>query len=460
MDSLTTAEIKIWGEVVGAVTWMDALGCAAFEFDPRFLNRGLDLSPCNMPLAEARRGEIFSFPNLDPLTFHGLPGMLAGCLPDNWGNRIIDSWLRRKGRDPKSFNPVERLCYIGTRGMGALEFHPQLSDRALNRVVPVEVSDLMELVREVMSEKLKMDTRFAGEEDEKAKALLAILRVGTSAGGAVPKAVIAMNNEGHIISGQADNTPPGYTHWILKFDGAPGEQPNELGDTSGMGRVEYAYYLMAGQAGIDMTECDLLEENDRAHFITKRFDRLDGQKIHMLPLACMAHFGWNPVGAYGYEDAFAIMRELGLDYKAQAQQYRRMVFNAVAKNLDDHTKNISYTMDPNGVWKLSPAYDVTFSYSSADLLGDRLKMKINGKQKGFTAEDFLSVAGSVGINRPGSIINEVIDSVSNWPDHAQKANLSKNLTNRIEDIIYDSPIPVQGRFSKIRRDELKKRYIP
>lgn len=437
MEPLTTAEVKIWNETVGAVTWLEDQGCAAFEYDPGFLKKALDLAPVHMPIAEAGKGAVFSFPNIDPVTFMGLPGLLASCLPDMWGNQIIDSWLRRNGRNPKSFNPVERLCYIGTRGMGALEFKPLLSDKSLNKSVPVEMESLITLARQVMAERMKIDADVSGTEKEKSEAMLDILRVGTSAGGAVPKAIIAMNDKGHIISGQSDKTPDDYTNWILKFDGVSENSQNTFGSSLENGRVEYAYYLMACQAGINMEECRLLEENGRAHFMARRFDRVEGQKIHMLSLACMAHFGWNPPGAYGYEDTFMIMRQLGMPYPEHEQQFRRMVFNAVTKNFDDHTKNISYTMDKDGVWKLSPAYDLIFSYNSTDFLGDRHKMKINGKQKDFTRQDFVSVANAMGINKPDLIIDEVMEAAADWPYHAKKAGIKKATINLIEDILSD-----------------------
>jgi len=425
INPVKSAYVKIWGEVVGAVTWLDDQGYALFEYEPQFLKKGVDISPVHMTLAEARRGKIFSFPQEDQHTFHGLPGLLASGLPDRWGNQIINSWLTRNGRTPRTFNPVERLCYIGTRGMGALEFEPQISPANLNASVPIELESLMALVQEVLQERSKIDVRLSCSHKETAEALLDILRVGTSAGGAVPKAIIAMNAEGHIISGQSNETPSGYDHWILKFDGVSEENPFAFGQSLENGRIEYAYYLMAEKSGINMAECRLLEENGRAHFMTKRFDRVNGEKIHVLSLACMAHFGWNPIGGYGYEDAFQVMRQIKLGYSDQEQQYRRMVFNAVTKNLDDHTKNISYIMDRDGSWHLSPAYDITFSYCSEDLLGDRHKMKINGKQHDFTMEDFLTVADSMGIKRSREIIEQILGAVTEWPEFAQKAGVNR-----------------------------------
>lgn len=428
MKPVNVAYVKLWGDIAGAMFWHPEMGYAVFEYDPGFLKKGLDLSPIHMGLEEARRGTLFRFPNEDRHTFHGLPGLLASGLPDTWGNKIIDAWLDRMGRDVKTFNPVERLCYIGTRGMGALEFDPQIGPSNLDQSVPVEVENLMALVQEVMTQRTRIDARLMGPDEKKAEALLDILRIGTSAGGQVPKAIIAMNPAGHTLSGQSAHIPPGYDHWILKFDGVSEENPDAFGQPLEKGRIEYAYYLMATSAGIDMMTCRLLEENGRAHFLTKRFDRIDGEKVHVLSLACMAHFGWNPPGAYGYENAFAVMRQLGLDYPSMAQQYRRMVFNALTKNLDDHTKNISYTMGKDGVWKLSPAYDLIFSYNPDDLLGDRHKMTINGKQSQITDADFLAVADAIGINKPQTIIDELREVVSQWPVFADQAGVNKKLS--------------------------------
>lgn len=424
MEPITAASIKIWGDTAGYVAWAKSDTCATFEYDPQFLKKGFDLAPLTMGLRDAREGTRWSFPNIDPLTFHGLPGLLASSLPDNFGNRIIDSWLTRHGRDPRTFNAIERLCYIGSRGMGALEFDPQLSSKRLDKSISVDVEELMELVQDVLVERTHLDAQIDGDEadNEKAEALLAILRVGTSAGGAVPKAIIAINDEGHVISGQSD-APKGYNHWILKFDGISEEKPDQFGTSFDDGRVEYAYYLMAEDCGVNMMECRLLEENGRAHFMTKRFDRIENEKIHVLSLACMSHLGWNPPGSAGYEQAFYTMRMLRLPYTEQEQQYRRMVFNVIAKNVDDHTKNISYMMGENGGWMLSPAYDITLSSNSTELLGDQHKMTVNGKQKDITVDDLLTVAKNAEIKKGKQIIEQVADSVRRWDTFADQAGV-------------------------------------
>jgi serine/threonine-protein kinase HipA len=418
-----TAYVKLWGDTVGAVTWMSDRGYAAFEYEPSFLTKNLDISPVHLGLTKARSGHVFTFPNLDRETFKGLPGLLASSLPDTFGNNVIDAWLSRKGRDPRSFNPVERLCYIGTRGMGALEYSPMNAPDSLKDSVSVEVDRLMELARDVLRERKNLDVRVGGNDHEKAAAMLDILRVGVSAGGAVPKAVIAINDDNHVLSGQGE-VPEGYAHWIIKFDGISDNIQNTFAKTKDDCKIEYAYSLMANESGIKMTTCRLLEENGRNHFLTKRFDRLDSEKTHVLSLAAIGHFGWNPVGTVGYESAFQIMRMLKLPYQEQEQQFRRMVFNAIAKNVDDHVKNISYTMDKSGQWRLSPAYDLTFSVNPLDALGEIHKMTINGLQDGFTYDDFLDVAHNMEIRKAGNIVNEILSIVSKWPEFAKEAGVS------------------------------------
>ncbi|MDO9263921.1 MAG: HipA domain-containing protein, partial [Desulfosalsimonadaceae bacterium] len=318
VDKVEAAVASLWGEPVGAVAWLNDRGYGVFEFYPDFLKKGLDISPLHMGLDAARRGDgIFSFPGLNRETFMGLPGLLADALPDKFGNSIIDAWLTRNGRDIAGFSPVERLCYTGRRAMGALEFAPAVG-RELDRPVPVAVAELVDLAQRVMSERMGLNVGLGPSEKENAEAVMDILRVGTSAGGARPKAVIAMDGNGNVMSGQSD-VPAGYDYWILKFDGVT---DLELGEPKGFGRIEYAYYLMAMDAGIDMMECRLLEENGRAHFMTRRFDRAGGEKIHLQSLCGLAHYDYNAAGAYGYEQAFAVMRKLRLSKADAIQLYR------------------------------------------------------------------------------------------------------------------------------------------
>lgn len=433
---MTTATVKIWGKDVGAVTWVKEQRCGVFEYDPSFISTGLELSPMHMSLDDARAGTIFSFPNLDNWTFNGLPGLLANSLPDSFGNSVIDAWLTRQGRSPQSFNPVERLCYIGRKGMGALEYVPSLGPKSLDKTAEVEVESLMELAQDVLSFRTDLGTHIAGSDHQKAEAMLDILRVGVSAGGMVPKAVIAINDEGHVLSGQTD-VPEGYEHWMLKFDGIDADKHGRFGKSKDDCRVEYAYHLMAEDAGINMSECKLLEENGRAHFMTKRFDRIHNEKVHVLNLASIGHLGWNSPGAIGYESAFQIMRALRLPYPEQEQQFKRMVFNAVARNVDDHVKNHAYIMDKDGTWQLSPAFDLTFSVNTLDPLGEMHKMTINGRQDDFRLDDFVDVAGNMGINKPKKLICEILDVVEKWPEYAKEAGVSSDAIRYIGDHLLD-----------------------
>lgn len=426
VKKVETAVVKLWGDTVGAVAWLDDRDYGIFEYHPDFLKQGFDISPIHMGLEDARKGDgKFSFPALNKDTFLGLPGMLADALPDKFGNTVIDAWLARNGRDSASFSPVERLCYSGKRGMGALEFSPASIEK-YDASVPVEISELVALAQEIMSERKALDASLGESEKTSAEAILDILRVGTSAGGARPKAVIAMDNTGKVMSGQAE-APKGYDYWILKFDGVT---DLELGKPRGYGRIEYAYHLMAKAAGITMTECRLLEENGRAHFMTKRFDRVNGNKLHMQSLCGIAHYDFNVAGAYSYEQAFTIMRKLRLSKAEAAEQYRRMVFNIIARNQDDHTKNIAFLMTPDGQWKLSPAYDVIYSHNPAGKWTNQHQMSINGKRNNFTREDLIVLGESISLSKPENIINDVLTAVEQWPEYAKAAGVKK-------DIIFD-----------------------
>lgn len=421
VDKVDTAIVSLWGNTVGAVAWMADRRAGLFEYDPAFLEKGLDISPVHMGLGDARRGDgIFSFPGLNSETFLGLPGLLADALPDKFGNSVIDAWLARNGRDAGSFSPIERLCYTGKRAMGALEFAPPVS-RMLDRPVPVEVAQLVGLAQDIMSQRLSLDVEIRDSEKENQEAIMDILRVGTSAGGARPKAVIAMDDSGKVMSGQAD-IPEGYDYWILKFDGVT---DLELGEPKGYGRIEYAYHLMAKSAGIEMEECRLLEENNRAHFLTRRFDRKSHGKLHMQSLCGMAHYDFNRPGTYSYEQAFAVMRQLRVSKQEAIQQYRRMLFNVMARNQDDHTKNIAFLMDRQGRWKLSPAFDVIYSHNPAGRWTSRHQMSINGKLDHFLAADLFGVGQSIGVPKPTAVISEVLDAVKRWPDFAKRAGVPK-----------------------------------
>jgi len=403
------------------VAWDNDRRLARFEYDPAFIRRNLQVSPIALPLQSG----IFSFPNLNPDTFHGLPGLLADVLPDRFGNRIIDVWLARQGRSAADFSPVERLCYMGSRGMGALEFKPALGPQA-RKAVPIEVAELTQLASDILQHRTHWAVNLKGA---KAQALNTIIRVGTSAGGNRAKAVIAWNpRTQEMLSGQIA-APEGFEHWILKFDGVNDEV---LGDPQGFGRVEYAYSKMAQAAGISMMPCRLLEEGGRAHFMTRRFDRSDaGEKVHMQSLCALAHYDFNAAGEYGYEQAMAVIQQLNLGHPALQEMFRRMAFNVAARNQDDHTRNIAFLMDQNGAWRLSPAFDVVWAYNPSGLWTNRHQMSIGGKRDDFTREDLLSVSGQFGIKGASEILDQVIDTVSQWPTFAADAEVPAELAQKI-----------------------------
>jgi serine/threonine-protein kinase HipA len=418
--TVEVASVHLWGQRVGAVA-LDESGKAVFEYDPAFLKLGFDIAPITMSLENARRQPIFSFPALPTETFKGLPGLLADALPDKFGQAIIDAWLARQGRGPADFSIIERLCYTGTRAMGALEFQPS-SSANMETAVDVELDKMVALVRDVIRRRSSLDTNLQGNGEANQQALLDILIVGTSAGGARAKAVIAYNrSSGQILSGQAD-APPGFEHWLIKFDGA---SDIELGETEDFGRIEYAYYLMARAAGIQMMECELLEENGRAHFMTRRFDRQSGEKLHLQSLCAIAHYDFNMPGAYSYEQALMIMRRLRLSKKEQLELYRRMVFNVIARNQDDHTKNIAFLMNAQGQWSLSPAFDMTYSYNPRGTWTNQHQMSINARRDHFTREDLLAVAMTSDLRQASKVIDEVHNAVANWADYANEAKLNK-----------------------------------
>lgn len=424
MKKVTVATIHIWDKSVGAVAWDEEKQLGFFEYEPSFRTSMLELSPIHMRLGEAGvgRNKVYRFPALNKQTYWGLPGLLADALPDAFGNSIINIWLARNGRDPHSFSPVERLCYTGKRGMGALEFTPSYPSH-LNKAVDIEVSKLVTLTQEVLMSQKKLVSQISDNEKENAEALKDILRVGTSAGGARAKAIIAMHDKGKIISGQND-APPGFDFWILKFDGVT---DIELGETRGYGRIEYAYYLMAQAAGIHMSPCRLLEENGRAHFLTKRFDRINGEKLHMQSLCGLAHYDFNQAGAYSYEQAFSIIRKMRLSKSDSIEQFRRMVFNVIARNQDDHTKNIAFLMDKEGTWKLSPAFDVTYSHNPHGQWTNQHQMSINGKRDNFTQQDLIEVSNRTDIGHPQKIMDEVREAVAQWPEFAKAAGVNKSV---------------------------------
>ena len=424
----TVAEVRLWGRAIGAVSTEDSASTAAFQYTAEFARSGIEIAPIEMTLSD----RVYTFPKLARESFHGLPGMLADSLPDRFGNALINAWLASKGRTPASFNAVERLCYIGARGMGALEFVPATGPRARD-TQKLEVDALVRLASDVLTQRHQLNHSLA--DDQSADTLRDILRVGTSAGGARAKAIIAWNRETNEVRSGQVAAGEGFDYWILKFDGVSGNQDKELEDPKGYGAIEYAYALMARAAGIDISECRLLEENGRRHFMTRRFDRLEGGgKLHMQSLAALGHYDFNLAGAYSYEQALLMIRRLGLDMSSIEEQFRRMTFNIIARNQDDHVKNIAFLMDKSGRWSLSPAYDVTYSYNPDGLWTSKHQMSMNGKRDGFTLEDFRDCAKSASMKRgrAETIIAEVTDAVRHWKEFAESADVASGWMDTIK----------------------------
>jgi serine/threonine-protein kinase HipA len=422
------AEVQLWGRTIGAVSLEEGREVAAFQYDPAFARSGIELSPLAMPLHQ----QVYEFPTLSRSTFHGLPGLLADSLPDKFGNSLIDAWLATQGRTPESFQAVERLCYTGARGMGALEIAPVQGPKS-RTTSKIEIDALVRLASEVLTH--RGDVRGHFHEAGREKALHDILQVGTSAGGARAKAVIAWNRATNEVRSGQITAGEGFDYWLLKFDGVAGNKDKELEDPKGYGAIEYAYYLMAKAAGISMSECRLLEENGRRHFMTRRFDRLaGGAKLHMQSLCALAHFDFNQPGAYAYEQALLTVRQLKLPMAEVEQQFRRMVFNIVARNQDDHVKNIAFLMNRQGEWSLAPAFDVTYSFNPTGLWTATHQMTLNGKRDGFVQEDFAACAKAAVMKRgrAATIIEEVRAAVQCWPDFAAEARLADDWREKIQ----------------------------
>lgn len=426
------AEVRLWGKVVGAVSLAEGATVADFEFDPQFVGQGLQVAPLTMPLSS----RVHRFPALRRESFHGLPGLLADSLPDRFGHALIDAWLAQQGRSPESFSAVERLCYVGSRGMGALEFQPALGPQP-TVATRLHVSRLVELAAAALGLRGALDAEFSGANGS--DALRQILQVGTSAGGARPKALIAWNPRTSEVRAGDLHAPEGFQHWLLKLDGVEralddsGVAEGSVGSL-GYGAIEYAYYLMAKDAGLTMTECRLLEAGGRRHFMTRRFDRLpNGEKLHMQSLAGIAHFDFHAAGAHAYEQALLVIRRLGLGMDAVEEQYRRMVFNILARNQDDHVKNIAFLMDSLGNWSLAPAFDATYAWQPAGRWTARHQMTLNGKRDGFTKDDFLRCASDAAIARARAlaICREVAQAVSRWRQYAERAGVAAERRDRV-----------------------------
>jgi len=422
------ARVVLWDSVIGAVSWLEDREIGVFQYAPDFLRSGIQLAPLMMPLGEFP----YEFPALARNTFKGLPGLVADSLPDKYGNAIIDAWLASQGRTVASFHPVERLCYVGSRGMGALEFQPATLGPPTSKRV-VEVASLVDLANQILDERARFGGVFSGDDDR--EAINDILRVGTSAGGARAKAILAWNKKtNEFRSGQVE-AGVGFDYWIMKFDGITSSSNTEIVTPKGYGKIEYAYHLMAVEAGIEMTTCRLHHEAGRSHFMTKRFDRsANGGKWHMQSLGAIAHYDYRQPASYSYEQAIQIIRRMGLPRKDMDQQVLRAIFNVVGHNCDDHVKNIAFLMNRWGEWRLSPAFDISYAWNPNGEWTSRHQMSVNGKRDGFEREDLLALAKAADIKKARSeqMIQRVIEVVRRWPDFAGEAGVNDEQVKKIQ----------------------------
>ncbi|MBK8101537.1 MAG: type II toxin-antitoxin system HipA family toxin [Planctomycetes bacterium] len=424
---MTTATVRLWGTPIGYVAMDHDEPFARFEYDPDFAAARVEVAPLQMPVMPRR---VWQFRELAPRSFHGLPGLLADCLPDKFGNRLIDAWLARTGRPPDRFHAVDRLCYTGTRGMGALEFEPatggvELEDRRL------AVAELVQLAAMAFAEKDKLRVVLDGEAGE--QAMLDILSVGTSAGGARAKAVIAFDPRTKEVRSGQTRLPPGFQHWLIKFDGVAFGGDWGIADPAGYGLLEYGYSQIAQRCGIAMTECRLLQENGRSHFMTRRFDRDDdGGKRFVQSFAALAHYDYHESGAYSYEQLFLLMKQLQVPAAAFEQQFRRVVFNLVGCNQDDHVKNFAFLMDRRGNWDIAPAYDLCHAEGSA--FTSRHQLSIQGKTTGFDLQDLRHLADVAGLprRRERLVLDDVIAAFTGWPSLAAELGVPPKLAQRVE----------------------------
>jgi serine/threonine-protein kinase HipA len=427
VGALTVAAVTLWGSRIAAVSIDPGARYATFQYDPAFVRSGIQMAPIRMPL----RVEPYTFPGLPQDAFSGLPGLLADSLPDRWGTALVNAWLASQGREESSFDVVERLCYVGTRGVGALEFQPA-HEPELAGGADLHLDALVRLANDVLAERAEFVTELSENPDE--EAMKAILVVGSSAGGARPKAFIAYNDAtGQARSGQVE-AGDGFRQWLLKFDGVSRAGDHGLTDPEGWGAVEYAYSKMATAAGIEMTECRLLEENGRRHFMTRRFDRPDdGEKLHMQTVGALEHVSYNEPGTYSYEQLMQLVRRLGLGTPAVEQHFRRMVFNVVARNQDDHVKNVAFLMDREGAWSLAPAYDVIWAWQPGNPWLDSHQMSINGKRTGFTVADLRKVGVVAGLKRGRAevILAEITAVVAGWSAISEDIGVDEQMAEKI-----------------------------
>lgn len=439
MERITECLVRLWDKDVGIISWDERQRIARFQYTKDFLNSGLEISPLKMPLDE----KIYVFPELREKevssTFLGLPGIFADSLPEKYGNSLMKNWLRRQGKRFEDLNPVEKLCYVGKRGMGALEYEPSI-DFLKKREERINIDDLVKVAKDIiLNEENKKNPVI-----ENQNLVEQLIKISTSAGGAKAKALIAMKfkdgKPSAIYSGQADPRED-LSYWIIKFSDVKNDEHKSDLNT---GRLEYAYYLMAKASGIEMTHSHILKDsNGTGHFVTQRFDRIKGRKIHMTSLCGLAHLDRNPPGEVGYEELFDTARSLKLDNTRLEQLYRRMVFNILARNQDDHTKNHSFLMFEDGSWDITPAYDLCFSYNKDSKWIALQQMSCNGKRDDFTYNDLIKAAKQADISNPKRIIAEVRTVLDSWKEFAFKAGLPEKEADAVQ-ALFRNDIRVPG----------------
>ncbi|AEF54794.1 HipA domain protein [Marinomonas posidonica IVIA-Po-181] len=425
--------IKYHNDEVGAVSFDTEKGLGAFEYAPSFIKKGVELSPIKMPLSK----RIYNFPALSYSTFKGLPGLIADSLPDDFGNAVLNAWVAAQGRSPNDITPLQRLQYTGKRGMGALEYAPATQFRSLNASQPIEIQALITIAQEILDSRGQFEVELKQNEQEDREAMMSLLSVGMSAGGARPKAVLAFNEEfTQVRSGQTD-VPDGFTHYLMKFDGVSEHNKNQetFGDPLGYGAMEFVYHLMAKKCGIDMMPCHLLQEGNRRHFITQRFDRIKNKKIHVQTLNGIAHVDYKKPGSFSYAELFGTARQLKLSAPEAEQLLRRMIFNIIARNHDDHSKNFAFAL-ANGKWSLTPAYDLAYSYKPGSKWVNSHWMSLNGKREHFNRADFYSLENLSPLfskKKIDNIIDETIEHVSCWRQLANEWEVPNTLIEEIND---------------------------
>lgn len=420
-------------DVVGAVSFDTEKGLGSFEYDPRFIKKGVELSPIKMPLSN----RIYSFPELDFNTFKGLPGLIADSLPDDFGNAVLNAWVAGQGRSPGDITPLQRLQYTGKRGMGALEYAPATKLRSLNASQQVEIQSLVSIAQEILDSRGNFEVELKQNGQDDREAMMSLLSVGMSAGGARPKAVLAFNEDfTQVRSGQA-KVPSGFTHYLMKFDGVSEHNKNQetFGDPLGYGAMEFVYHLMANKCGVDMMPCRLLNEGNRRHFITQRFDRIKNSKVHVQTLNGLAHVDYKKPGAFSYAELFGIARQLRLSAVEAEQLFKRMTFNIIARNHDDHSKNFSFILKKDK-WSLAPAYDLAYSYKLGSKWVNSHWMSLNGRRDNFTRSDFYSLEKLSPVfnkKKIDDIINATIEHVSTWRQLAEEWDVPKTLIDEIQE---------------------------